>query len=63
MVSRVIVVAVVMGGLLALRLAITQNDGKLPVDRRQHEANGNECTHAQHRQYERCQPLRYVSAA
>ena len=61
MVSRVILGAVVvMRGRIvgqALCVGVAQDDGEPPVDRRQHETDGNERPQAQHRQDERCQPL------
>jgi hypothetical protein len=55
MMSRVIVVAVVVMRSWIVRevlsVGFAHDDGKLPVDRSQHETDGNERTQAQHRQH------------
>jgi hypothetical protein len=60
MVTRMIVVARVMRG--TRRIGIAQDDGELAVDRRQHEAGGNERAQAEHRQHQGRKPARCTLA-
>jgi hypothetical protein len=53
--ARVIVARMVMGGTGRVRIA--QDDVKAPIDRREHEACGNERAKAEHREHERRGPM------
>jgi hypothetical protein len=58
---RVLVTAVLVRGTRRIRVA--QDDGKSPVDRREHEASGDEGAKAQHRQDERRSPVARTSGS
>ena len=61
MMTRVLVTAMLVRGTRRIRVA--QHDGESPIDRREHEAGGDEGAKAQHRQDERRSPVVRTSAS